>query len=114
VIGAVLVGATGAGQFFADERLEVVFVALAIVVAVGALGMGYHRHRSALPVILGAAGVLALTGTRLIEFGDESMEVVLSVLGAGCLVGAHWLNLRRLQRNSACCAPSSSTMGDSL
>lgn len=113
-IGALLIGATGAGRVFADEKLEVAFVAFAILVAVGALTLGYRRHRSILPMMVGAAGILPLGGARLIEFGGESAEVVFSVLGAGFLVGAHWLNLRRLRSHSACCAPSESTTSDAL
>ena len=114
IVGAVLIGATGAGRIFADERLEVAFVALAIAVAVGALTLGCWRHGRILPVMVGAAGILPLVGARLIEFDRESTEVVLSVVGAGCLVGAHWLNLHRLRGHAACCAPSESTAVDAL
>lgn len=108
-VGALLLGATGAARAFSDERIEVAFAAFAIVVAAGSLTHGYRRHRGMLPMMMGAAGTLALGGVRIIEPGSGWAEVVVSVIGAGLLVGAHWLNRRRLRAHHACCAPTSAT-----
>ncbi len=107
VAGAALVGALGVGSLFADERLELIFVAVAVLIAGWALTVGYRRHRRPAPLAVGIIGTLTLAGARF-ELGVESMEVVLSVLGAGVLISAHWMNLRLLRSHQTCSAPQSS------
>ncbi|MBX3131236.1 MAG: MerC domain-containing protein [Polyangiaceae bacterium] len=100
-LGAVLSTAAVAGGFLADERFELLFVGVAVLIAVIALGAGYREHRAAPPLWIGAGGLLLLASARLVH-DLELAEVALSVAGAGTLVAAHVVNLRSLRRAKAC------------
>ena len=95
--GAILAGASGAVQLFNDERLELVFAVVAVVVAVFALTSGFKKHGRKAVVLLGLLGVGALAASRFDEWAIVGVEVLLSVLGAALLVTAHVLNLRALR-----------------
>jgi hypothetical protein len=102
--GTALVAAPGLGRWFADERIEAGFAAVALLVAVCALSAGFRRHRQAGPVMLGLVGVAALGTARLVETVPRWTEVLVSLAGAGLLIGAHLWNLRTLRCSGGCCA----------
>lgn len=101
-----LAGAAGAGSAFFDEDLELVFLALATLLALLALTAGYLSHGSRRPMAWGGLGLLLLGASRFFESSQEWVEPVLSIGGAVALVSAHAANLRaRRQTQSECCEP---------
>lgn len=102
VVGAVFAGAAGFLSFLADEKSELIFVALAALIAVIAVVNGFLQHRSKYPAALALFGLIVLASARLIEFEEETGEVILSVFGACMLIAAHLFNLHHLRRQAAC------------
>ncbi len=100
VAGAVLAGTSAVGMLFTDERVELAFTSVAVLVAATALSLGSRRHRRAAPLLLGLAGFVVIAIARL---GRTGAEVPLSVTGTGLLVAAHVVNIRALRRHRACC-----------
>ncbi len=83
----------GAGALL-DERLEVLFLAIAVVFGVVSLGAGWRAHRRAAPMaLLGVALVVLLAVRPLLAEGTVA-ELGCVLLGAGLLVSAHAQNLR--------------------
>lgn len=77
-----------------DERLEVLFLAIAVVLGVVSLGGGWRAHRRARPMaLLGIALVVLLAVRPLLAEGTVE-ELVCVLFGAGLLVSAHVHNLR--------------------
>lgn len=84
--------ALGGLGVIADPVFEHAVLAATALLAAVVLWHGYRRHHGrALPLVLAAIGVL-LYAVRM-QFGTAVEPLVLS-LGAGCVVGAHLLNLR--------------------
>jgi hypothetical protein len=100
--GAILAGATGIGSLLADERLEATFVCVALLIAFGALSLGFKKHRRAGAVTLGVVALSVLGVTRFVRFSAGTSERALSIFGAALLVAAHALNLRSLRQHEAC------------
>jgi hypothetical protein len=101
-----LAGVAGAGSAFFDEGVELVFVAVATILALVALTAGYLGHGSRRPLVFGALGLLLLASSRFVEFSPEWAEPALSIGGAVALVSAHAANLRaRRQAQADCCEP---------
>ena len=99
--GAALGGATGFGRVFADERVETAAVTIALLVACGALSVGYRRHRRVVPGVLGLVGASTWIAAGLAH-DAELVELALSVSGALMLAVAHWLNLRLYKDEVGC------------
>ena len=99
---ALLVGVSGVGALFADERVEVAFCVCAVSVALGALVRGWRRHRSWMPASVGASGIVLLLTARCVRL-ESSVEVALSVAGGALLTAAHVLNIRKIRQAGACC-----------
>jgi MerC mercury resistance protein len=99
---ALLVGVSGVGALFADERVEVAFCVCAVSVALGALVRGWRRHRSWMPGSVGSSGIVLLLTARCARL-ESSVEVALSVAGGALLTAAHVLNIRKIRQAGACC-----------
>jgi hypothetical protein len=99
---ALLVGVSGVGALFADERVEVAFCVCAVSVALGALVRGWRRHRSWTPGSVGSSGIVLLLTARCARL-ESSVEVALSVAGGALLTAAHVLNIRKIRQAGACC-----------
>lgn len=106
VAGALLAGVSATGLLLADPRVELGFVAVAMVVAAAALSMGFRRHRKVAPPLLGALGIAVIAIGRALRLDNEIAEAAWSVSGAALLISAHVVNLRALQRNAVCCGGS--------
>jgi hypothetical protein len=72
---------------------HVVALLLAIPATGGALYAGYRRHRLALPMVAGGAGLVLLTVAAL-SFHGHPLETVLTVIGSLAIAGAHAANWR--------------------
>lgn len=94
VLGLVLVTGMGLGAtFLLDPAVHKVGLALAIVIAGIAIGIGAVRHRRALPFVVAMMGLSFMGGGLAVGHGME--EVVLTVIGVLLVASAHFLNLRR-------------------
>lgn len=81
-----------------DERVELAFVAAAVLLGVGSLGLGLRLHRDIRPMLFLLVGLALLLGVRpLVEEGTVP-EVLVVLAGAAMLVSAHLLNLRSGRR----------------
>ena len=97
--GGILAASAGALGIFADERVELGFVAFAITLAVVSIGSTFRRHRVRGPLVLVAIGVTVLVCARTVS----AAELALSLTGAGFLVAAHAANLWALRCQKRCC-----------
>ena len=100
---AVLIGVSGVGGLFSDERIEIGFCVCAISLAVVALVRGWRRHRSWVPASVGSCGIVLLLTARCAGFESSNVEALLSVAGGTLLVTGHVSNIRRLRRMGSCC-----------
>lgn len=97
VIGLLLVAGLGIGGgllggWLLHPDIHRVGLALATLVAGGALWAGALRHRRRLPLVLAAAGLTCMAGALAVGHGVE--EAVLTVIGVGLVGAGHLLNLR--------------------
>jgi hypothetical protein len=77
-----------------DERVELVFLAIAVTLGLLSLGAGWRAHRRAGPMArLGIALIVLLAVRPLLDEGTVA-ELACVLLGAGLLVSAHVQNLR--------------------
>lgn len=98
-LSAILVSVAGAWRFFADERLEAIFVVVSVTIAVTSTALGFRRHRQKAPVALLAVAATMIAAARI--FGVA--EVAFSVVGSMALVSMHVVKLRALRRVRDCC-----------
>lgn len=96
--GAFLIGAAGAGRWFADERLESGFVIVAVSLVVIALTRGFRTHGARLPIVLAAVGIALVAIVRGGAIDVAGLESAMSIAGACFLVSAHAANLRAHRR----------------
>ncbi|MET0252346.1 MAG: MerC domain-containing protein [Novosphingobium sp.] len=82
------------GSLLLDPAIHRYGLAIAIVVAAGAIGLGVARHRRPEPLAFGAAGI-ALMALALAT-GHGPQEAVLTIAGVALLALGHWRNLRHL------------------
>jgi hypothetical protein len=99
LIGSLVVASAGMLSTLTSERVELGLVSVAAAIAALSIGLGFRKHRTAGPLGLLAAALVALVAARVVEGG----ELMLSLVGAGLLVLAHATNLRALQRWRGCC-----------
>jgi MerC mercury resistance protein len=94
VLGLVVVSALGLGTGSAllAPAFHEIGLALAVVIGVIALGVGFHKHGRSAPLGLGALG-LALMAAALAA-GHGPAEAVLTIGGVTLLAIAHLWNLR--------------------
>ena len=90
----VLVSALGlGGEFFANPIIHEVGLALAMVVAAVAIGIGALRHRRAGPFVTAMTGLSFMGGALAVPHGYE--EAVLTIIGVALVTLGHILNMRR-------------------
>ncbi len=114
VAGPIVLSYAGfASLIGASEKLEPLFLigsgAMGIIAFVPAYRKK-HGRRSCLALFV--SGLCCLLLRRHIAFPALSVEPVMTAVGAGLIIGAHFLNLR-FSRNCQCCDPSPETTGNS-
>ncbi len=102
VAGVLLAGGSSLGAALTDETVEGVFFAVAVCIALVALGRGYRLHRRMPGLAFGALALIPLLLARLVEWDLHATEAALSVLGAAGLVTAHAFNFVSTRRACAC------------
>jgi hypothetical protein len=89
----VLVSALGiGGSMFENPLIHEVGLALAMVVAAVAIGIGALRHRRPVPFVTAMTGLTFMGGALAMDHGYE--EAVLTIMGVGLVSAGHILNLR--------------------
>ncbi len=89
----VLVSALGlGGELLADPIIHEVGLALAMVVAAVAIGLGALRHRRAGPFVTAMTGLTFMGGALAVDHGFE--EALLTIIGVALVSLGHVLNLR--------------------
>lgn len=81
-----------AGGALLDPVFHEIGLALAIVIALVAMGWGYFEHRRVLPVAVASLGIGVMAGA--LSLGHVPMEIPLTMLGVSLLALGHWLNRR--------------------
>jgi hypothetical protein len=104
VLVALAMGALPALGLFADPRIEWGFLAVSGGIGLVALVPAFGHHRNRAPLLAFVTGMLVLLATRLAVPAAPLAEAALVVIGASCLVWAHWRN-RRLVVAHACRVP---------
>jgi len=94
VAGIVLVAVLGlGGGILLDPIIHRVGLALAVIVAAVAIGLGALRHRRAAPIVVALIGLGFMGGALVVPHGVQ--EAVMTIVGV-CLVAlGHILNLHR-------------------
>ena len=88
-----LVSALGVGgQFLANPLIHEVGLAVAMIVAAVAIGLGALRHRRAAPFVTAMTGLSFMGGALAVPHGYE--EAVLTIIGVGLVSLGHILNMR--------------------
>lgn len=81
------------GDVLVSPVIHEVGLALAIPLAVWALGRGFLRHRRLLPLGMGGLGVMMMAIGVSVAHGDPR-EIAMTVLGVTLVASAHYLNRR--------------------
>lgn len=102
VIAGLGLGLGLGGGLLLHPAVHKVGLAVAMLVAALAIGMGARRHRRPLPVAVALAGLCFMAGG--IAAGHGSGEIVLTVIGVALVAAGHVLNLRGhgLHRHAGC------------
>jgi hypothetical protein len=98
---ALLLGALPAIGALADPRIEWSFLAFSAVIGAWSLLPARRHHHDRAPLTAFLAGMLVLAATRLAGVSHPWIEALLVVIGASCIVWAHWRN-RRLMAAHVC------------
>ncbi len=89
----VLVSAFGlGGELFANPIIHEAGLAIAMVIAAVAIGLGALRHRRAAPFVTAMTGLSFMGGALAVPHGYE--EALLTIIGVGLVSLGHILNLR--------------------
>jgi hypothetical protein len=80
------------GGVFANPLIHEVGLALAMVVAAVAIGIGALRHRRAAPFVTAMTGLSFMGGALAVPHGYE--EAVLTIIGVALVSLGHILNMR--------------------
>src|SRR6476620_8849164 len=83
------------GGILANPLIHEVGLALALIVAAVAIGLGALRHRRAAPVVTAMTGLSFMGGALAVPHGYE--EAVLTIIGVALVSLGHILNMRHLQ-----------------
>ena len=93
----VLVSALGiGGGLLANPIIHEIGLALAMIVAAVAIGIGALRHRRAAPFVTAMTGLSFMGGALAVPHGFE--EAVLTIIGVGLVSLGHILNMRHAHR----------------
>jgi hypothetical protein len=103
----VLVSTLGiGGSVFENPLIHEIGLALAMIVAAVAIGLGALRHRRPVPFVTVMTGLSFMGGALAMPHGYE--EAVLTIIGVGLVSAGHILNLRAcrcsLSGGNACTA----------
>jgi hypothetical protein len=91
--------AVGLGALLGHE-FEWGFTLAALVLAAGAMNLGWRKHRSRPVVALLGGGIVALVFARLLEDAGEMVCISLSIVGGTLLVTGHFSNIRASRRSA--------------
>ncbi len=92
--GIIIVAVLGlGGGLLMDPIVHRVGLALAMLIAAVAIGIGAVRHRRAGPFVVAMMGLSFMGGALAVDHGAE--EAVLTIIGVGLVAIAHFLNLRK-------------------
>jgi hypothetical protein len=92
----VVIAALGlGGGFLLDPAIHRVGIALAMLIAGVAIGLGAVRHRRRAPFVFAMTGLSFMGGGLAVPHGVE--EAVLTIIGVSLLAVGHWLNVRGLR-----------------
>jgi hypothetical protein len=95
-------GGLGVAASLISERMEVVFVATSLVIGLTSLGPAFVRvHHDPTPLVLFAAGLVALLLTRVLDAPD-ALERVIVPLCAVLLITSHARNHHACRRCHEC------------
>lgn len=83
------------GHFLLNENIHRIGLALALGVAVLAIGWGMLRHGRMLPFMVALAGLVLMALALLVPHGTN--EFLLTLAGVAIVSVAHWLNMRAVQ-----------------
>ena len=93
----VLVAGLGlGGSILLNPAIHRVGLALAMLIAGVAIGMGALRHRRPAPFVVAMMGLSFMGGGLAVPHGIE--EAVLTIIGVSFLSAGHVLNVRHLHR----------------
>ena len=93
VLSIILVAGLGLGsQFLLTPAIHKFGLAVALVVAAVAIGMGALRHRQTTPIAVAMGGLMFMGAA--IAVGHGWLEVALTVVGVSLVATGHILNLR--------------------
>lgn len=73
-----------------DPLIHRVGLGLAVLIGAVALGQGALRHRRAVPLLLGGAGLLLMASALAVPHGPA--EALVTVIGVSALAVGHWRN----------------------
>ncbi|WP_444927983.1 MerC family mercury resistance protein [Microbulbifer sp. TRSA002] len=85
------------GALQEDQFLHLLLLVPVVILALASFPASCRRHQRYAVMIVGFSGALLLVGALYIE---GVWELVASVLGAGLLIVAHWVNLRLIYRDA--------------
>ncbi len=81
------------GAIFESEMFHIVAAALVVPAAALAFLLGYRRHRSLRPAILGSAGVACIVAALFPTLGEPAAAAI-TAIGSLLLIGGHIFNWR--------------------
>ena len=89
----VLVSTLGiGGELLGNPLIHEIGLALAMIIAAVAIGIGALRHRRAVPFVTAMTGLSFMGGALAVPQGAE--EALLTIIGVGLVSLGHILNLR--------------------
>ncbi|QDM41107.1 MerC domain-containing protein [Altererythrobacter sp. TH136] len=89
----VLVSTLGiGGELLGNPLIHEIGLALAMIIAAVAIGIGALRHRRAVPFVTAMTGLSFMGGALAVPHGAE--EALLTIIGVGLVSLGHILNLR--------------------
>ena len=92
----VVVSALGlGGHFLLEENIHRMGLALALAVAVVAIGWGLLRHGRALPLAVASTGLAFMAWALIVPHGTN--ELLLTLIGVTLVSAGHLLNLRAVR-----------------
>ena len=93
VSGIFLVAVLGiGGGVLLNPMIHRVGLALAVIVAGAAIGLGALRHRKPAPFVVAMVGLSFMGGALAVPHGTE--EAIFTIIGVGLVACGHILNLR--------------------
>lgn len=100
VATVVVVAALGlGGSFLLNPAIHRVGLALAMLIAGVAIGLGALRHRRPAPFVTAMMGLSFMGGGLAVPHGTE--EAVLTIIGVTLLAAGHVLNVRHLRAHNS-------------